>query len=63
MQFWQFYWSSIIDGRSQQDEFIELYNKNKDKYPAMMKTMSIAFECFNKGVLFMGDFNDFMNRR
>lgn len=63
MQFWQFYWSSIIDGRSQQDEFIELYNKNKEKYPTIMKAMSTAFEYFNTGVLFMEDFNNFMNSR
>ena len=30
MQFWQFYWSSIVDGRSMQDEFMKLYNKNKE---------------------------------
>ncbi len=63
MQFWQFYWSSIISGRSQQDEFNELYNKNKEKYPTMMKAMSTAFEYFNNGVLFMGDFNDFINSK
>ena len=63
MQFWQFYWSSIIDGRSLQDEFIELYNKNKDKYPAMMKTMSIAFDYFNNKVLFTEDFKNIMNSK
>lgn len=60
MQFWQFYWSNIIDGRSQLDEFNELYNKNKEKYLIMMKAMSTAFEYFNKGVLYMEDFNKFM---
>ena len=63
MQFWQFYWSNIIDGNHQQEEFNKLYNKNKEKYPAMMKTMSIAFEYFNTGVRFMEDFNNFMNSR
>ena len=63
MQFWQFYWSSIVDGRSLQDEFVELYNKNKEKYPTIMKTMSIAFEYFNNGVLFMGDLNNFINSK
>ena len=63
MQFWQFYWSNIIDGDYQLEEFNKLYNKNKEKYPAMMKTMSIAFEYFNTGVLFMEDFNNFMNSR
>ena len=63
MQFWQFYWSSIVDGRSMQDEFMELYNKNKEKYPTVMKTMSIAFEYFNNRVLFMEDFNNFINRK
>ena len=63
MQFWQFYWSSIIDGNHQQEEFNKLYNKNKEKYPAMMKTMSIAFEYFNTGVLFMEDFENVMNRK
>ena len=63
MQFWQFYWSNIIDGDYQLKEFNKLYNKNKEKYPAMMITMSIAFEYFNTGVLFMEDFNNFMNSR
>jgi hypothetical protein len=63
MQFWQFYWSSIVDGRSMQDEFMELYNKNKEKYPAIMKAMSTAFEYFNNGVLFMEDFNNFINSK
>ena len=63
MQFWQFYWSNIIDGDYQLEDFNKLYNKNKEKYPAMMKTMSIAFEYFNTGVLFMEDFNKFMNSR
>ena len=63
MQFWQFYWSSIVDGRSMQDKFMELYNKNKEKYPAIMKAMSTAFEYFNNGVLFMEDFNNFINSK
>ena len=63
MQFWQFYWSNIIDGNYQQEEFNKLYNKNKEKYPAMMKTMSIAFEYFNTGVLFMEDFKNVMNSK
>lgn len=63
MQFWQFYWSNIIDGDYQLKEFNKLYNKNKEKYPAMMKTMSIAFEYFNTGVRFMEDLNNFMNSR
>ena len=63
MQFWQFYWSNIIDGDYQLEEFNKLYNKNKEKYSAMMKTMSIAFEYFNTGVLFMEDFKNVMNSR
>lgn len=63
MQFWQFYWSNIIDGDYQLEEFNKLYNKNKEKYPAMMKTMSIAFEYFNTGVLFMEDFKNVMNSK
>ena len=63
MQFWQFYWSNIIDGDYLLEEFNKLYNKNKEKYPAMMKTMSIAFEYFNTGVLFMEDFKNVMNSR
>lgn len=58
MQFWQFYWSNIIDGKSQEKEFETLYNINKEKYPNLIKTMSIAFEYFNNGVLFMSDFNN-----
>ena len=56
MQFWQFYWSNIVDGQSQEKEFEILYNINKEKYPSLMKTMSIAFEYFNNKVLFMEDF-------
>jgi hypothetical protein len=63
MQFWQFYWSNIIDGDYQLEEFNKLYNKNKEKYPAMIKTMSIAFEYFNTGVLFMEDFKNVMNSK
>ena len=63
MQFWQFYWSNIVDGQSQEKEFEVLYNINKEKYPSLMKTMSIAFEYFNTGVLFMEDLNNFMNSR
>ena len=63
MQFWQFYWSNIVDGQSQEKEFEELYNINKKKYPCLMKTMSIAFEYFNTGVLFMEDFKKVMNSK
>lgn len=61
MQFWQFYWSSIVDGQSQEKEFEVLYNINKEKYPCLMKTMSIAFEYFNNKVLFTEDFKNIMN--
>ena len=61
MQFWQFYWSNIVDGQSQEKEFEELYNINKEKYPCLMKTMSIAFEYFNNKVLFTEDFKNVMN--
>ena len=63
MQFWQFYWSNIVDGQSQEKEFEALYNINKEKYPCLMKTMSIAFEYFNTGVLFMEDFKKAMNSK
>ena len=61
MQFWQFYWSNIVDGQSQEKEFEKLYNINKEKYPCLMKTMSIAFEYFNNKVLFMEDFKNIIN--
>ena len=63
MQFWQFYWSNIVDGQSQEKEFEALYNINKEKYPSLMKTMSIAFEYFNTGVLFMEDFKNVINSK
>ena len=63
MQFWQFYWSSIVDGQSQEKEFEALYNINKEKYPCLMKTMSIAFEYFNNKVLFIEDFKNIMNSK
>ncbi len=63
MQFWQFYWSNIVDGQSQEKEFEKLYNINKEKYPCLMKTMSIAFEYFNNKVLFMEDFKNMMNSK
>ena len=58
MQFWQFYWSNIIDGNAKADakEFKALYKKYKRKYPQMMKRMDIAFENFSGGVLFISDF-------
>lgn len=63
MQFWQFYWSRNVDGQSQKQEFEELYNMNKDKYPFLMKTMSIAFEYFNNKMLFMEDFINMINSK
>ena len=63
MQFWQFYWSNILDGQSQEKEFKTLYNINKEKHPCLMKTMSIAFEYFNTGVLFMEDFKNKMKSK
>ena len=63
MQFWQFYWSNIVDGQSQKKEFEILYNINKEKYPSLMKTMSIAFEYFNNKVLFIEDFKNIMNSK
>ena len=60
MQFWQFYWSNIVDGQSQEKEFEVLYNINKRRYPNLMKTMSIAFEHFNNKVLFMENFKNMM---
>ena len=62
MQFWQFYWSNIIDGNAKADakEFKALYKKYKRKYPQMMKRMDIAFENFSGGVLFISEFYDFM---
>ena len=63
MQFWQFYWSNTVDGQSQEKEFQTLYNINKEKYPNLMKTMSIAFEYFNNKVHFMSDFINMMNSK
>ena len=63
MQFWQFYWSNIVDGQSQEKHFEVLYNINKEKYPCLMKIMSIAFEYFNNKVLFMEDFKNMMNSK
>lgn len=63
MQFWQFYWSNRIDGKNQKQEFKELYNINKKKYPCLMKTMSVAFEYFNNKVLFIEDFINMMNSK
>ena len=63
MQFWQFYWSNISDGQRQEKEFKVLYNINKEKYPCLMKTMSIAFEYFNNKVLYMEDFKHLMNSK
>ncbi len=60
MQFWQFYWSNIVDGQSQEKEFEALYNINKETYPCLMETMAIAFKYFNNKVLFMGDFKNMM---
>lgn len=60
MQFWQFYWSNIVDGQSQEEEFEVLYNINKETYPCLMETMSIAFKYFNNKVLFMEDFQNMM---
>ena len=63
MQFWQFYWSNIVDGQSQKEEFEVLYSINKETYPCLMETMSIAFEYFNNKVIFMEDFKNIMKTK
>ena len=60
MQFWQFYWSSIVENDNDKKEFKALYAKYKRKYPQMMKRMAGAFENFNDGVLFISTFYDSM---
>ena len=60
MQFWQFYWSSIVENDNDKKEFKALYAKYKRKNPQMMKRMDIAFENFSGGVLFISEFYDFM---
>ena len=56
MQFWQFYWSRIVDGATDKSEFKALHAKYKKKYPDMMKRMAVAYENFHNGVLFISDF-------
>lgn len=58
MQFWQFYWANAVYKEELEKEFKELYNRNKEKYPRQMKIMSVAFEYFHNGILFMSDFNN-----
>jgi len=60
MQFWQFYWSSIVENDNDKKEFKTLYTKYKRKYPQMMKRMAGAFENFSDGVIFISEFYDWM---
>ena len=40
MQFWQFYWSNIVDGQNQEKEFDALYNINKEiKHKSYISTI------------------------
>ena len=63
MQFWQFYWSSIVENTDDKKEYKALFSKYKRKYPQMMKRMAVAFENFNGGVLHFSSFCDFMKER
>lgn len=60
MQFWQFYWSSIIESNEDKKEFKALHKKYKRKYSEMIKIMDIAFENFNNKVLFISEFYNSM---
>ena len=60
MQFWQFYWSGIMDNDEKKKEFKILYRKYKRKFPKMTKRMGVAYENFSDGVLFISTFYDKM---
>jgi hypothetical protein len=60
MQFWQFYWSSIMDNDEKKKEFKILYRKYKRKFPKMTKRMGVAYKNFSDGVLFISTFYDKM---
>ena len=54
MQFWQFYWSTILTEKRLEDEYRRFLALNAATYPKEMKIMSIAFEYFYDGVNFSG---------
>ena len=60
MQFWQFYWSSIMDNDEKKKEFKILYRKYKRKFPKMTKRMGVAYKNFSDGVLLISTFYDKM---
>lgn len=50
MQFWQFYWSSILPTKQYKEEFGYLYKLNHDVYPQESEIMKVAFNYFYDGV-------------
>lgn len=63
MRFWQFYWSSLKheeDGGGEshyhKDELNRIMALLEKEFPAMKRTVSIAYDYFNSGVYFKSDF-------
>ena len=70
MRFWQFYWSSLYfeedDGVcndcSFNDDFYRLRDILVKEYPSMVESMTIAYQYFHHGVIFLTSYPDIRSR-
>lgn len=52
MEFWEFYWSNIVESKDIPEEFNRLKKLNEKKYPEEVEIMTDAFKYFYNGVNF-----------
>lgn len=52
MEFWEFYWSNIVESKDIPEEFNRLKKLNQEKHPEEVEIMSDAFKYFYNGVNF-----------
>lgn len=54
MEFWEFYWSNIVESKDIPEEFYRLKKLNQEKHPQEVEIMADAFKYFYNGVNFEG---------
>lgn len=63
LQFWSFYWSSVVYSENWTEHFLKLYRRYFEEYPDVMRTMAIAFEYYNGGVCYPDEFPHLQEKR